>query len=161
MLGTSPLSAPWLRRIVALVESIVPSTSRWTRDIITVWENASLGTFGTDLFEGSRAAIPLAAGTYALVTQSGGSKPEYVQNSASPAWRFPTAQVTVYAPDYVRAMSFAQALWESITAVLNTTINNTRYKKIEPVGDIRDMGVDDKGRFRVNFNIIGEKGPSH
>lgn len=135
--------------------------SRWTRDIITVWENASLGTYNTTFFEGSRASVPATGGPFGLVTASGGTKPEFVQNNSVPVWRFPSAQITVYSVGYIAAYDFASSLWNALAVVINAMINSTKYKKIDAIGDLRDMGVDSLGRSMIVFNIVGEKGPSH
>jgi hypothetical protein len=136
--------------------------SHWTRDVIAIWEAASLGVFGTDFFEGGKASLPTGNGPYGLVRSTSGTSPDWTQNDAgSPAWRHPSAQVLVVAQDYQTAIDFATALLEALCAGVNFTINATKYQSIKPMGEFNDMGVDERARSMISFNIIGSKGLSH
>ena len=119
----------------------------------------SLGVAGTSLFVGTKASIPDVDTAVISIVGTGGSGPQYVQNSASPAYRLPTAQVTVRAKKMTDAETKAVQVFNILAAVRNQTVNGTWYRRMRPLqSEPFDGGVDERGRATMKFNVLGDNG---
>ena len=121
-----------------------------------------VGTGGTDIFVSSKSVLPDGDGPYISLHQTSGFAPLRTQNSVSaPAYIRPSAQVVVRASVYSVAQAKAQAVYNSLTGVRNTTLSGTFYREIEVQQEPSDMGqLDAKGRAQVVFNFTAIKQPS-
>lgn len=127
----------------------------WLDDIVTVLEDASVGTHGTDLFTTTKSQVPKLAAGCVRIIDTGGSGAEHTHNSTdAPAWRNPSAQIMVSADTSDAAIAKAQAAHDALM-VRNRMINGNKYRRIDPLTEIRDMGIDDRGQVRYGFNVTG------
>lgn len=132
------------------------------RDLVTLFEGAGGGTFGTDLIAGSAAPVPSGVGPITGIRGTSGLKAERTHNHVQPSSRRPSGQVRVRAGDaddlsgLERAMARAWVLYAACQAVKNIEVNGTYYIEIEPQQEPFDLGaVDSEGRASVVFNILG------
>ena len=119
-----------------------------------------VGVIGSSIFLGSRAAIQDGDGPYISLTETGGSSPTFVHNTAGSKTQRPTAQVAVRAKSYLIARTKAKDAYVALNGVWNTTISGVFYQKITARQEPTDIGLDDKTRPMVVFNIEAEKNPS-
>lgn len=137
--------------------------SSWLADLVFKLEDDNVGTYGTNIFKGSKATIPtLAAGAATLqLIATGGSSPDRTHNSViRPAYLRPTAQFTARADSYSLCELMARAAFDSVVSVRNEFINSTWYQEITPLqSEFIDLGVDEKKQNRLVFNVIGNKRP--
>ena len=135
----------------------------WLDDLIDQLETDAVGTFGVDLFKGSKASIPLlASGAATLqVITTGGTSPDRTHNEViRPAYLRPSAQLTARADRYSTAEAKLQAAFDSLVKVRNQFIGSTWYQEITPdQSDFIDLGVDDRKQVRLTFNVTGNKRP--
>ena len=127
-------------------------------EIVALIHAASLGTFGTDLFTGTKAVIPPGPGPFTALIETGGSGPDYIQNKKGPAYRWPGLQITVHAESTVVAKARCDALYVLLAAIENQTIGGVWYVKARPLQEPHDMGLDDLSRPMWQFNVLFEKG---
>lgn len=110
-------------RIVFNIAVIKRSSDTLLEEIVTILEDAGVGTYGTDIFDSSKADIPTGAGPYLSIIETGGAPPERTQNSVStPAYPQPTAQLVVRATDYTDARTMARAAYNALAPIRNTDI---------------------------------------
>lgn len=131
----------------------------WLNDIATVLEAAGIGTYGVNIFLGMRASVPfLPSGMPVLtVIETGGTRPEGTQNSIiTPAYLRPGAQLIARSINYDTARSMAEGAYLALFGVRNQFINSGWYQTIDALQEPFDMGVDEQGRTRIVFNVIGK-----
>jgi hypothetical protein len=121
---------------------------------------AGVGVKGANLFLGSNAIIPKGDGPYLTVSETGGTAPTRIHNQTRANTQRPTAQIAVRAALYPPARTMAQAAYDALDGVFNTTIGPTFYQKITTRQEPTDIGLDSVGRPTVVFNIEVEKEPS-
>ena len=119
-----------------------------------------VGTVGSNIFLGSKAVIPVGAGPYLTLTETGGSAPTRVHNEAPAHTQRPTAQIAVRAQSYLVARTMAKAAYLALDGVFNTTISSVFYQSITARQEPTDIGLDAEKRPMVVFNIACEKAPS-
>lgn len=126
-------------------------------DLATWFETDSVAVKNTTLFLGSKA-VPKER-TVLILRDTGGLKPERVHDKLQPSVRRQSAQIEARAVDRRDALALLEAAYASVCAVLNQTINSTRWLRITPSSDIGDIGMTDERtpRVRLVFNVIGER----
>lgn len=94
-----------------------------TREVVRVLQDAGVGTFGTDLWESSKAPIPKGDGPFMNVSATGGPSGIRTHNVTSgPTYERPTVMVTVYCSSAQTAEAKARAAYAALLAVKNQTI---------------------------------------
>jgi hypothetical protein len=116
-----------------------------------------VGTYGSNIFLGSRAVIPEGDGPYISLTETGGTAPTRIHNVPGAHTQRPTAQVLVRASSYLVARTKAKAAYAALDGVFNTTISGVFYQKITARQEPTDIGLDGENRVMVAFNIEAEK----
>jgi hypothetical protein len=145
--------------------------SGWIYDLQFLLSGDGVGTNAgpnKNLFVSSQKVLPAGAGPFLSLVETGGSTPENTQNSTIvPAYQRPGAQIVVRADSYPDAYAMARAAYNSLVKVRNQFVGSgylsptgTWYRKIRPLQEPFDMGLDADGRPRVTFNVIGDKRPS-
>lgn len=119
-----------------------------------------VGVFGSNIFLGSKAAIPPGPGPYLTLIETGGMAPTRVQNKASANTQRPMAQVAVRGINYVTTRSMLKAAYDALDGIFNTTLSGTFYHKVTARQEPTDIGQDADGRPTIVFNIEAEKIPS-
>lgn len=119
-----------------------------------------VGTVGSNIFLGSKAAIPVGDGPYLSLIETGGSGPTRVQNTPGAKTQRPTAQIVARAKSYLVARTMAKAAYLALDGVFNTTLSGIFYQKITARQEPTDIGLDAQGRPMIVFNIDAEKAPS-
>lgn len=122
-----------------------------------------VGTFGVNIFIGSKALLPpLGAGDatngngpYLSITESGGSGPDTTQNGSSV--ENPTAQLLARATSYDDALAMLLAIYAALggaDGLTNIVISGTTYLRIRPRQKPPiDVGTDGVGRPMLAFNV--------
>lgn len=126
------------------------------------------GPWGGNMFGSSFKSIPDGDGPYLSIIETGGTNPEFTHNETIvPAYQHPGAQVVVRAGSYPVAYAMAKAAYFSAVKVRNEFIGSgvvsatgTWYRKIRPLQEPFDIGLDTKGRARCAFNLLGDKRPT-
>lgn len=127
------------------------------QDVTTLIEDASLATFGTNYFIGTRPYIPSGDGPFVAVAMTPGSAPGYIQDESTPPYRHPGAAVTVVAASAIASKALAMSLFSLFAAVTNTVINTTFYLRIRPTQEPFELPLDPaKNRTRYRFNVLFE-----
>lgn len=119
-----------------------------------------VGVYGSNIFSGSRAKIPEGDGPYLSLTETGGSGPTRVHNTAGASTQRPTAQVLVRAKNYAAARTMSKAAYLALDGVFNTIISGVFYQSITARQEPTDVGLDVKERVLISFNIEAQKEPS-
>jgi hypothetical protein len=117
----------------------------------------SVGVYGTSIFLGSKAVIPELDGPYISLIETGGSGPTRIHNVGTANTQRPTVQVVVRAKSYLTARTKAKAAYLALDGVFNTDISGVRYHSITARQEPTDIGLDDKGRPMIVFNLDIEK----
>ena len=120
-----------------------------------------VGVYGSSIFLGSKALIPLGDGPYLSLVETGGTGAVRSHNG-TPVTR-PSAQVLCRA----KAINVARAkLKEAFDALggaqglHNVTLGTTFYQSLVPRQEPTDIGLDVQARPMVVFNVDAEKEPS-
>ncbi len=122
---------------------------------------ASVGTFGTSIFAGSKATIPTGDGPYLTLMETGGSGSMGTHNNT--AVERPTMQLVSRATKYPDARAQCAAAYAALggaNGLYNTTLSGVFYLKIKARQCLTDIGTDEIGRPQIAFNIEVEKQPS-
>ena len=120
----------------------------------------SVGTIGTNIFLGSRAAIPSGEGPYLSLIETGGSAPLRIHNVTTGHPQRPTAQVAVRGKKYNLARTMANNAYLALDGIYNTVLSGTFYQKVIARQEPTDIGLDNLERVLITFNIEVEKQPS-
>lgn len=129
-------------------------------DVVSRLVAAGIGTFGTNIFSGSKSVVPTGNGPYATLTETGGTGPTRIQNQSNAATQRPSAQILWRASTYKAARDKASASYVALDGIFNTTINGTKYVSITARQEPTDIGLDDTARPMIAFNIDAERIPS-
>lgn len=134
----------------------------WLDELISVLVADGVGTYGTNIFMSTKAAIPSGVGPYLSLIETGGSGPDRTQNRVlRPAYQRPAAQIVARAASYPAARLMAQAAYNSLVKIRNQVILGVAYREVRPLQEPNDLlGLDAQGRATVVFNVIGDKRPS-
>lgn len=93
------------------------------REMGKLINDASLGTFGTDMFIGTEAILPTGDGPFVLIINTGGEAPESTQNAAAGhTYELLSFQIVTSARGYDAAKTRALAVWRTLDGVRNTTV---------------------------------------
>lgn len=112
------------------------------------------------VYLGSAANIPTSDGPYITLVETGGRDPEYVQNAYEPAYQRPAVQLVVRAKSYLVARTTAKSAYDVLSKVRNQMLGSVWYRSITPLQEPFDIGLDDRQRARVAFNVLAVKRPS-
>lgn len=105
------------------VFAIKGASDTFIEELVKLLTDAGVGTFGTNIFASTSAEIPVGAGPYLSIVETGGTSPERTQNSvAVPAYQRPTAQLVVRASTYSAARTMARAAYNALVGVRNQTV---------------------------------------
>lgn len=121
----------------------------------------SVGTFGTNIFIGSKAAIPTGDGPYLSIRHTGGSESEKTHNG-TPIER-PTAAITVRAMSYAAAQTMVDNAYTALggaQGLHGITLSGVHYLHLNTRQPPTDIGLDEVKRIMFSFNIRAEKQPS-
>ena len=88
-------------------------------------EDAGVGTRNVDIFGSSKAKIPTGDGPYLLILETGGTAPMKVQNSKSPRYQRPSAQIVVRGKSNSAARAMAFDAYDALAGVRNQDVDNT------------------------------------
>ena len=128
-------------------------------EIIALLEAKGIGVFGTNMFVGSKAIIPVGDGPFLVVVETGGTGATRVQNQKGAKTRRPTAQVSVRGASGPTSRVMAEEAYQALDGVTNELIAGTFYQSITVRGDLANLGEDDSGRTFLSFNIDAERQP--
>ena len=120
-----------------------------------------VGTFGSDIFLGSKAVIPSGDGPFLSLTETGGSGATRTHNG-SPVSR-PSAQILARAKSYVAARTKLKSAYDALggaKGLHNVTLSGTFYQSVVPRQEPTDIGLDDDDRPMIVFNIEVQKAVS-
>lgn len=142
------------------------------RDLVTLCEDAGVGTHNVNIFTGSRSSPPLlASGQASLsIVETGGTAPERtnttrvaggsVQKVTLPAYERPSAIFITRATSPAAAEAMARAAYLAVAGFRNGFINSGWYREITPDQEPNDIGSADRGETRITFNVTAIKRPS-
>jgi hypothetical protein len=116
-----------------------------------------VGTYGSNIFLGSKAIIPTGVGPYLSVIETGGSAPTRIHNVPGAHTQRPTAQVLVRGSNYLTARTMAKAAYAALDGIFNTTLSGVFYQKVTARQEPTDIGLDGENRVMISFNIDAEK----
>jgi len=124
-------------------------------DLVWLFEQAALATYGTDLFIGSKAVLPKTyPGPICTLVETGGLNPAGTHNRTDvPAYVRPSVQVMWRGRIYDDARAKSQASYELIYPVRNRFVNGTWWVSVLMKQEPFDLGPDDVGRPRIVFNV--------
>lgn len=143
-------------------------------DILDYLETAGVGVAGArgsivpgaDMFEKGMPDQPDAA---IAIREGGGGDPDFMLNEAGIALENPSLTVTIRGAkpagtggtdEYGDAYRRARQVRNVITRIANTAINGVRYLRARPIGDISDLGDDERGRSKFSAIFLVKKVPS-
>lgn len=137
----------------------------FTEEIAAILSNAGVGTPEVNIFGSSLKKIPRGDGPFLSITETGGTDPDNTQNStAIPAYRRPGAQIVVRAATKPAAETMAFGAYNALFAIRNervtTETTSTWYRKIRPLQEPADIGLDPLSRIKLVFNVLGDKRPT-
>jgi hypothetical protein len=123
-------------------------------DIIFLFQEATLGTPGVDLFIGPRPIVSNTAVATLTVIPTGGQAPEGTHNLTDvPAYVRPAAQIVCRATTQAAAEAKIQLAYNKLFQVRNRLVNGTWYRQITIVQEPFPIGEDDNDLVRFVFNI--------
>ena len=138
----------------------------WGDDLVTLMDDAGVGTLNVDLFKSTKSSVPIVIGSGAVVTiiETSGSGPERTQNSViRPGYIRPSAMITARAHAYPVAQAKAQDAYDAVVFVRNSWVvsfvSSGWYREINPLQEPFDMGLDSRGQARCGFNVTAVKRP--
>src|SRR5678816_3386916 len=103
-------------------------------DIITILQNAGVGTLNSNIFGSTKADVPSGDGPYLSVRATGGTSPENTHNSTTrPAYLRPGAQLVVTAKSYKTAESMAVKAFNALFPIRNQLIGSGWHRRIRPI----------------------------
>ncbi len=92
-------------------------------ELVSILVAAGVGTSAGNIFAASSADIPTGSGPYLTIEPTGGLFAERTHNeTSSPAYQRPTAQIVVRAKTYSAARTMANAAYTALVNVRNQTI---------------------------------------
>ncbi len=123
----------------------------WIDDIGSYLQTQGIGTLGTDLFY--EKFEPSIQNSVILITQAGPGPSTTLGNTM--ILRKPELGVRVRNQDDSTAYTKAESIFNLLNDTYNTTIGNTRFKRINAVADPFFVGFDKNENFMysINFSI--------
>lgn len=142
----------------------------WTDDIVTLLQEAGVGTLNVDIFVSTKQTVPmLSSGAATItVTETSGSGPERTQNRViTPAYIRPAAQILARADSSKNARAKAQLAYDALVGIRNVLVYREPqsfqfsgwYREINSLQEPFDAGVDDRKQARFSFNVIAVRRP--
>ena len=112
----------------------------------------SLGTLGTNIFLGTLPETPDAC---VAVYENSGSSPMFTMGAGGIRIDYPMLQIIARAEreDYPTARDKAESIRVLLAQVLEQTISGVHIMRIEPMGSVNLLGVDNKYRPLVSVNF--------
>ena len=112
----------------------------------------SLGTLGTNIFLGTLPETPDAC---VAVYENTGSSPLFTMGSGGIRIDYPMIQIIARAgrEDYPTARDKAESIRILLAQVLEQSISGIHIMRIEPMGSVNLLGVDNKYRPLVSVNF--------
>lgn len=123
-------------------------------DLIVFSGQNGFGSFGVDLFKGSKSSVGVGDGPFTSFIPTGGQGDEGTHNDSrySIAYERPSCQVVVRAEDYNVAEATARQLHFTLNFV-DQFVNGTWWRSCSPKQEPYDLGLDAKSRPRFAFNL--------
>lgn len=127
-------------------------------DVVSVLVAANVGVYGSTIFIGAKASLPVGDAAFLTLSATGGAPPIGTHNStAAPAYVRPSAQVVARSIRLAPAESMADAAYRALFGIRNRFINGTWWVKLVLRQEPFELGEDENGRPRVAFNFECEK----
>jgi hypothetical protein len=98
------------------------ASGTFAEEVVALLKNAGVAEPNVDLFMGSKAAVPIDAGPYVHLMESGGTSNERVHNAGNPGYERPGLIVRVYADDYLVCRDKAKQAFDTLVPVSNQTV---------------------------------------
>lgn len=120
-----------------------------------------VGTVGSNIIKGSKGTIPDGDGPYLSLTETGGTGAARTHNST--AVERPTIHLLARAKSYLVARTMLKAAYDALggaKGLHNVTLSGVFYQSITPRQQITDVGLDDRARPMLSYNIDIDKEPS-
>ena len=137
----------------------------WLNDLVTILENASVGTFGVTILTSTKSAPPAPAlpnGSATLtIVETGGTSPMDTHNSViRPAIVRPGAQLIARAPNYDTAKAMAHLAYDAFVSLHNVYVNSGLYIEVRPRQEPFDAGMEPGpgAQSKCIFNVLGKVG---
>lgn len=141
------------------------------RDLVTLWEDAGVGTHNETIFTTSKSSPPLLeSGASLSVIDTGGTSPERTHTTrvaggavvavTRPAYERPSAIVITRAKKPDDAFAMARAAYDACAGFRNGFINSGWYREINVGSEPTDLSMDVRGDARYSFNVTAIKRPS-
>jgi hypothetical protein len=109
ILASTDPSHTWTEEIAAILVAANPTLFKWTGSQRSIQA-------------GSKASRPGITGAVMLITETGGTGPEYIQNQRAPAYRNPTAQLVASSVDAASAREMAFIAFDALAVVSNASV---------------------------------------
>jgi len=111
----------------------------------------SYGTLGTNIF---LQVMPETPDVCLAVYENSGSSPEFTMGSGGIVIDYPMLQIVSRAgrEDYPTARDTADSIRNLLSSIVNVTISSVNIMRIEPMGAVNFIGVDNKYRPLVSVN---------
>lgn len=140
----------------------------FAQELLHILSGDSVGLPKVNMFWSSAKVQPTGPGPWLNIIETGGTTPDHTQNQViKPAYQQPGAQIVVRADAYPVAYAMARAAYNSLVKTRNQYIGSgvvsatgTWYRKIRPLQEPFDLGIDARGQARSAFNVLGDKRPS-
>lgn len=114
---------------------------------------------GKNIFKSSKDVIPVGAGPYLSVIETGGSGSSKTQNDT--ATENPTASLSCRAESYVVARTMLKSAYNALggaNGLYNVWLGDIFYVRISARQGLTDLGIDATGkRVMLVFNIDAER----
>lgn len=134
-------------------------SSSFLRDVVFLLEEAELGVYGSQIFLGAKAVLPIGDGPYISIIPTVGLDDEGTHNVSATGIAYERPSATLV----TRALNFDDAYDTSIRAreylnFVNRFVNRTWWRLCRPKGMPHELNSpDDKGRTRIVFTIDSVK----
>ena len=111
----------------------------------------SYGTLGTNIF---LQVMPETPDACIAVYENSGSSPAFTMGTGGIVIDYPMIQIVARAAreDYPTARDVAENIRNLLALVTNVTISSINIMRIEPMGSVNFIGVDNKYRPLVSVN---------
>lgn len=97
------------------IYAIKDGVGDFTAEIVKRLEDATVGTYETDIFISSRHTVPTGDGPYLSLIETGGTGPERTHNTIfPPAYKRPSLLLVVRARTYEAAETMAKAAYNAL-----------------------------------------------
>lgn len=116
-------------------------------DIATYLETQDVGEIGTDIFKGYQPPEPTKC---LVIIPTGGQAPDTdiigIKN--------PTIQILTRAATISEAMALAEAAYDVLHGLANTTLGSTYVMFCEAMQEPTSIGQDDNSNFEISCNYL-------